>query len=324
MAIKISLDSGAFSLFMKHGKGLYKSDFHKEKWFKEYLDSYIEFLCGKAHYFNMYVTLDVIHNGRATDEILKYMESYGLRPLPVLHFGADYSLVKRYVENYEYICLGGMGGRYMSSKKLVPFLDSVFEVARGQKGRMTKVHGLAVTADSLLLKYPWYSVDAATWFKASAYGQILFLHKKKNSVRLGRYYITPDAPRTRHIVFSYGKGGSIYNTVEKCAQSLSGFSLSQLASSRGARRDHNLRVLLDLQEVLKAHNKDKHGLQDWGDILIAGDPMREKEVRKVAREKKYECTVHLFETFFSTGFKKMSFSHCYALAEMGYRLNLSK
>lgn len=100
------------------------------------------------------------------------MEAQGVRPLPCFHAGEPLEFLDHYIENYEYITLGGLVGG--STKGLQEWLDVLWERLTDDDGYpKLKVHGFGITSLPLMLRYPWYSVDSSTWVQWSANGLIL-------------------------------------------------------------------------------------------------------------------------------------------------------
>ena len=180
------LDSGAPSLYntlaRKDRKAGYMGSFLSERkyddfsWIEseEYLDyreAYIEFIKKYIDYIEVYVNLDIINNAEATWENQQYMESHGLKPIPVFHLGCDLKWLRMYLDKgYDYIAMGGMVPNPPSV--LIPALDSIWsEYLTDDTGMpVVKVHGFAITAVGMVTRYPWYSVDSTSWVKFGKYG----------------------------------------------------------------------------------------------------------------------------------------------------------
>ncbi len=181
------LDSGATFLYNKYVKkatkgapGTYIKDkkkidfsFYDGDIFKEFREGYIKFVKKNDKYLYAYVNMDMINNAEGSYKSLKYMEKRGCHPLPVFHLGNDTEWLERYVkEGYKFICIGGITPNPYTTLK--PVLDRIWKniLTDGQGMPIVKVHGLACTAYQLLIRYPWYSVDSATWIKLGAWGGI--------------------------------------------------------------------------------------------------------------------------------------------------------
>lgn len=153
---KIFLDSGGFTA-RSRGVNIFVKD-------------YGEFLKKYGNQVFCYANLDE-KDSTKTLENQKYLESIGLKPLPVFHydeFKENKNLFFDYLKKYDYIAIGGMAGSYVSFKKLKPFLDFVFSYTRDK----TKVHGFGISARRILIRYPFYSVDSTSWLQSCRYGHV--------------------------------------------------------------------------------------------------------------------------------------------------------
>lgn len=101
------------------------------------------------------------------------MEALGAKPLPCFHAGEDERYLEWYVQNYDYITLGGMVGA--STKALCVWLDRMWDryLVDGSGRPRLKVHGFGVTAIPIMERYPWYSVDSSSWIQSAAFGSII-------------------------------------------------------------------------------------------------------------------------------------------------------
>lgn len=118
--------------------------------------------------------LDAIGDPEGTFRNQKRMEKMGVKPLPCFHFGEDERYVDYYLKKYPYITLGGMVGR--GTAQLTQWLDRIWgKYLCDSTGRARlKVHGFGLTSDSLMHRYPWYSVDSTTWQQLGSAGSIMF------------------------------------------------------------------------------------------------------------------------------------------------------
>jgi len=168
MNVDVFLDSGAFSAWTR---GI-EIDIQK----------YIEFIKQNQDVITVYANLDVISKNRfslgtkeSAEKTLrnqKIMEEAGLSPLPVFHIGEPFEYLEYYVNHYDYIGLGGMVGK--SKQTLSPWLDVVFgRYICDERGYpKVKVHGFGLTSVSLMVEYPWYSVDSVAWKKEAFLGEV--------------------------------------------------------------------------------------------------------------------------------------------------------
>lgn len=158
--IKIFLDSGAYSAWTQR--------------IQIDINDYIEFIKKHREHLEVYANLDVIQDAEATFKNQLIMERAGLSPLPVYHYGSDIKWLKKYLDiGYDYIALGVAGNN--TTDKLAPWLDDLFSNYLTDTDGMpiVKVHGFAVTNFSIMLRYPWYSVDSTTWMHIGRTGNVM-------------------------------------------------------------------------------------------------------------------------------------------------------
>lgn len=177
------LDSGAHSLFTKevlnHTKGensKYKGfAYYKSPEFWQYVDAYAEFVKANLHAIDFYVNVDVIFSPKLSWKVLKYLEGeHGLNPLPVIHHGTPIKWIDKHLEaGYKFIGIGGLG-QEVTKREYYEWADGVFDFLCPKPDRLpiVKCHGFAMTAYELLVRYPWWSVDSASWAKAGGFGII--------------------------------------------------------------------------------------------------------------------------------------------------------
>lgn len=174
----VFLDSGAHSLFMAkvhRGEGKRRGyKFYDTDEFWEYVDRYAQYVKRNEDNLDCYVNVDVIHDPQRSWDVLKYLEEeYGLHPLPVLHYGLDEKWIKRHMDEYEYLGVGGMSV-YISKAASAQWMDRVFALLCDDNGfPQWKTHGFAVNSVPMIWRYPWYSVDATTPILNSGWGVLL-------------------------------------------------------------------------------------------------------------------------------------------------------
>ncbi|MCK5235414.1 MAG: hypothetical protein KAR06_00400 [Deltaproteobacteria bacterium] len=158
------------------------------------INDYIEFLHKYEPYLRSYVNLDKIpaeYGRKATPEEVKdsarvgfenllYMRDNGLDPIPVFHYGEDFSWLKEMIDvGCEYIGISPTTDKTTSQKRA--WLDKVFNYITDSEGRaLVKTHAFGVTAIPLLVRYPWYTADSTSWIRTARFGGI-FLPKKAAS-----------------------------------------------------------------------------------------------------------------------------------------------
>lgn len=186
--VKVFLDSGAFSAYTK-GVDVdieaYCDYIHRNEDIIEKIDGNI---CASV--------LDGIGDPLLTYQNQKHMESLGVRPLPCFHYGEDERYLEYYVANYDHITLGGMVP--ISTPQLILWLDRIWEkyLTDGSGNPRLKVHGFGLTANVLMERYPWYSVDSSSWVQIAANGNIII----PNHGTLAVSKQSPDAKKyLRHV-----------------------------------------------------------------------------------------------------------------------------
>jgi hypothetical protein len=172
--VKLFLDSGAFSAF---SQGV-----------EIKIDEYIKFIKEHIDYLEVYANLDVIGDPAATLQNQRIMERAGLKPLPCFHYGEPISYLIDYIDNYDYIALGGMVP--ISTQDLIPWLDDLFhKYICGPDGLpKVKVHGFGLTSFPLMKRYPWFSVDSTSWVMTGRMGSVYVPR-----MRAGKWIYTEDA-----------------------------------------------------------------------------------------------------------------------------------
>ena len=161
----IFLDSGAFSAYTL-GVDLSVNDYC------EYIRRNMDILRVEDGVL-MASVLDGIGDPLQTYRNQLEMEQRGVKPLPCFHAGEDERYLEWYVQNYEYITLGGMVGS--SSKQLCVWLDRVWGryLTDGSGRARLKVHGFGITAIPIMERYPWHSCDSSSWIQSAAFGAIV-------------------------------------------------------------------------------------------------------------------------------------------------------
>lgn len=182
------LDSGAHSLYntfvlkRRHIKREDKWDMYQSKDFEKYVNSYVKFVKKFQHAIDYYVSIDVIFNPELSWRNLKLLESKGINPIPVIHHGTPLKWIEKHLEEgYEFLGIGGLG-QEVTVNRYYAWADKVFDMlcpaSNGFKP-IVRTHGFAMTSYNLIMRYPWWSVDSASWIKAAAYGMIYIPKKHK-------------------------------------------------------------------------------------------------------------------------------------------------
>lgn len=157
--IKVFLDSGAFSSF---SLGVDVN-----------LEAYAEFIKENQDIILMASVLDAIGDPVGTFNNQTALEALGVEVLPCFHYGEPFDLCEYYLNNYEYITIGGMVP--IPNSKLIYWLDELWSKVLTDKDGFSrrKIHGFGLTSRELMLRYPWYSCDSSSWVQAAANGSIV-------------------------------------------------------------------------------------------------------------------------------------------------------
>jgi hypothetical protein len=192
LKVHLALDSGAHSVYErflkpKTGGGIAgenvsvqadifsKMDlsFYHGPQYKKYVDKYVAYVKEHTEALDFYVTLDIIFNPKLSWESTLYLESCGIKPMPVFHYGEDHSWFKKYLDRYEYIGVGGLG-QTVTKHKYIDFANKTFAMVCNSRGvPQVRLHGFAMGAFDLMLKFPWHSVDATSPFFHARMGAIV-------------------------------------------------------------------------------------------------------------------------------------------------------
>jgi hypothetical protein len=200
------LDSGAFTLTTKADEyarinNCSKWDFYDTNEHWDYVDSYAAFVKEYKVAIDLYANVDAIGNAELTWRNQLYLEKkHGLDPVPVFHQRSDMKWFKRYLaRGHEVIGLGWLNSRGFGPA-LYEWLDATFGVACPAPSRLplVKLHGFGVTSFKAMTRYPWWSVDSATWTKTGAFGGVIIPHRAGGEWKFDRapytLWFTEDAP----------------------------------------------------------------------------------------------------------------------------------
>lgn len=171
--VQLLLDSGSFSAWNKGEPDLS-------------LKEYIRFIKQHEHLLFSYVSMDKIPGQfgkrRTSDDIEasakqsyknhEIMKAAGLTPIPVYHMGEDFRWLERYLKDGE-TYIGVSLSKDMNASAKHDYCRKIFAMISDDKGKpLVRVHGFGITKPSLLLQFPWATVDSTTWSITSAFGKI--------------------------------------------------------------------------------------------------------------------------------------------------------
>lgn len=122
-----------------------------------------------------YANLDVIGNAEETLKNQKFLESEGLKPLPVWHAGESEEYLKSYCDKYEYVGIGGIISSHTSVQSQAKLWNWLF-----QKYKNTKFHffGIGLAGSRIFRSARPYSVDCSSWLVPARYGRGCRLDKR--------------------------------------------------------------------------------------------------------------------------------------------------
>jgi len=149
------LDSGGYTA-RKSGKPINIKD-------------YIDFI--NTHNISYAFNLDTNDTSETKSNLKVLEEETNAYILPIFHCSdfldkKDIKLLDEFVEKYPYISTGGVAGVSVPRSTVRNFLDYTFSKTRDK----VKVHGLGMTSDWQMERYPFYSVDSTSWNQIQRWG----------------------------------------------------------------------------------------------------------------------------------------------------------
>ena len=285
---QISTDSGAHTLYKmffvqgsatEYARQNADYSYLQTKEFKQFLDAYIQNILMHKDDYTFYVTLDIINNPEESWKITKYIESYGLKPVPVFHNGEDIYWLKKMLDEYDYIGISGLG-QDITKTKFKAFGDACFKEICDRHGvPQAKIHGFAMGTPEILAQYPWYSADQSTWTYMSRVGSLLVPKPiiKNKEIKgfdyLSRYLVLPVTNRrrfeNRHLE-NYQHGERL--DWLKFFIEQEGFTLEEAQEFYHIRDTLNIRLFHNIQTSIKKLYYRRYGYERGGNILFAGTP----------------------------------------------------
>lgn len=175
------------------------------------------------------------------------MEALGAKPLPCFHAGEDERYLEYYVQNYEYITLGGMVGS--STQQLCIWLDRIWDryLTDGSGRPRLKVHGFGITAIPIMERYPWWSCDSSSWIQTASFGGIM-------TPQWGPLSVSDKSPsrhdKGQHLgTLTWEEQDVIFRHLESI-----GFTYERLSTVYESRAAYNLWAYVVINEMMNAQN----------------------------------------------------------------------
>jgi len=149
------------------------------------VDEYAKFVKEHKIACDYYANLDVVFHPELTWKTQQYLEKKGLDPVPVVHYNQDHSISAKWLKHYlklgyDLVALGGVASAHGGRADYGRWATKMFKIICNTKSRKpsVKVHGFAMTDYNMLTRFPWWSVDSASWVKTGGFGLIYFPHKR--------------------------------------------------------------------------------------------------------------------------------------------------
>jgi hypothetical protein len=252
-------------------------DYVNSKRFQVYLGNYIEFLKEFGEQFDFYVSLDIIMSAELSWDVQKTIESEGLNPLPVFHLNEPWKYWERYIDQYEYVGLGGLG-QDIPVERFRPFGDKAFKYIWDKKGPpRVKVHGFAVNSTAVLLRYPYYSVDASSWTAFARNGVVCIPVPKWSHRKIVGYdylkppYSMPCGSRSLHKNKHLANQCDLSQKVAEEYIQSNGFTIND-TEEYWVRDILNIKYYLGMEKAIKEIYEDRWGFGQGGNLYLAGQP----------------------------------------------------
>ena len=259
MNVGVMMDSSAASfhgLARKRNVGKHKRE-DIDKLRDSVIAEYVNYVKRHRKEWDWYVTFDYTHDSEICWAMQKYLEKSGIHPVPVYHSGEDTDWFESYCrEGYKLIGIGGtVQRRGYAQTRMV--LDRIFDIAAKYN---VKLHGFGITSLALMLMYPWYSVDSASWVKIAAYGSVLHVDEQRGIVSEMHFTDRNATGKTKYAHMPVALRKEVAKEIEA-----NGFKVQDLRKDSFARCLYNVRVYTTKMHVLKEIVSD--GRAKWRSLL---------------------------------------------------------
>lgn len=149
---EIMLDSGAYSAFTK-GKSVNVLD-------------YMKYIVANDEFISRYISLDVIGDSFTTKAFYDLMRAKGLEPVPVFHYGDDYSTMDHYVAS-------GAASVALGNTAMIREKDIVARWCEEVHRRypQIKLHLLGSSSRKIMESGAVASCDSSAWYMMAVNGK---------------------------------------------------------------------------------------------------------------------------------------------------------
>jgi hypothetical protein len=259
LGVGVMMDSSAASfhgLARKRNVGKHSRD-DIDKLRDSVVSEYVGYVKRHRKEWDWYVTFDYDHDADICWNMQKHLEHKGIHPVPVYHSGQDTEWFERYCrEGYKLIGIGGTVQRRGYTQTRMVF-DRIFDLA-AKHG--VELHGFGITSLSLMLMYPWYSVDSASWVKIAAYGSVLHVDEERGEVSEMHFTDRNATGKTKYAHMPKALRKEVTKEIEA-----NGFKVKDLRKDSMARCLYNVKVFTSKLHVLKEIVSD--GRAKWRSLL---------------------------------------------------------
>lgn len=171
--IDLMLDSGVFSAWNRNKEINFDEYISYVKDNKEYLFSYVNMDVIPGKYGQKRTQKEVDDSASGSYSNLQKMKEHGLSPIPVFHQGESPKWLERMLNDGE-TYIGISSAKDVPVKEQKRWLDEMFCILTDSKGvPFVRTHGFGIMSVSILLRYPFFTVDSTSWALGGGYGKIL-------------------------------------------------------------------------------------------------------------------------------------------------------
>jgi len=176
-----------------------------------------------------------------------YMKSKGYESMPVFHQGENYYWLEKMAKNCKRI--GISHNKDSTRNKIDAWLYQCFYILNELKTGV-KTHGYGITSPDLISKYPYDTVDSASWALVAAWGAINTPYGK---IVISEGKDDKEAQEKRMKEVKYIENCPEYHK-QKIIEYINSFGFS-LRSVKNAKNGYKQRVILNIMNVFQLEEK---------------------------------------------------------------------